>query len=222
MMLTLTGFDNESPIPALNYLCHICDIPLEIGILYYPKKFGQPRYPDIEHILGYAELPVKKALHICGNESCVEFIENEGWPFISWGFDRIQLNADWNTDLYTEFCDKIWRDPIILQINKRNNEVFGGLFPQSAHFLLDGSRGRGDISSRDWEYAPPSFTSIQFLGYAGGICPESLESDLEWLLRKHPHPDHIWVDIESGIRTDNKIDFLKISKILEIFEGMTS
>lgn len=97
-----------------------------------------------------------------------------------------------------------------------------GSLARSAHagdisVLLDASRGKG-IAPDTW--APPLVRAGQPLhtGYAGGISPENIEAVLdatESAVREYGQPDaRYWLDMETGVRTDNQFDLKKVEQVL--------
>lgn len=83
--------------------------------------------------------------------------------------------------------------------------------------LLDASRGKG-IAPDTW--AAPLVRHGQPLhtGYAGGISPANIEAVLdatESAVREHVQPDaRYWLDMETGVRTDNQFDLTKVEQVL--------
>lgn len=84
--------------------------------------------------------------------------------------------------------------------------------------LLDRSKGRG-VAPAVWP--PPVSYSGRALhtGYAGGISPDNIEAVLDATQRaveSSGNPAHpYWLDMESGVRTDNRFDLTKVERVLE-------
>ena len=107
---------------------------------------------------------------------------------------------------------------VILQMNSR--ESLGSFLhymeeptPHVA-YLIDGSGGRG-IDKPIEIYDNPDI----HVGYAGGINPENVGAKLSQLL-EHRSYGSFWIDMESGVRTDDWLDLDKVERVLEICEPM--
>ncbi|CAK0802614.1 unnamed protein product, partial [Prorocentrum cordatum] len=95
---------------------------------------------------------------------------------------------------------------LILQVNDETRELFRLLFegcgegdirPSNLAALLDASCGRG---------VAPEVQSLPVAGahcgYAGGMGPETIDRQLrEIAVVLEGHPDTVWIDMESGVRT---------------------
>jgi phosphoribosylanthranilate isomerase len=85
------------------------------------------------------------------------------------------------------------------------------------HVLFDASRGKG-VLPKEWP-SPWRATGRQCLyGYAGGLGPNNLASALPAIKAaaqrngKTPY----WIDMESGVRTDNAFDFDKVRHVISV------
>lgn len=76
-------------------------------------------------------------------------------------------------------------------------------------FLHDASAGHG-IATERW--LPPIG---EYCGYAGGLRPETLQESLE-LLATATEDTPIWIDMQSGVRTDERLDLDKVRQVLKI------
>lgn len=79
---------------------------------------------------------------------------------------------------------------------------------RSLSILIDGSGGRG--ISKD---IIPLY-GIEKVGYAGGVNPENVASKASALLRDNAVSD-FWIDMESGVRTDDWFDVGKVEAVIE-------
>jgi phosphoribosylanthranilate isomerase len=75
--------------------------------------------------------------------------------------------------------------------------------------LLDASGGRGIDTPIEILK-----TNIK-VGYAGGINPDNVADKLSFLL-EHVNTGEFWIDMESGVRTDDWFDLDKVVKVLGI------
>jgi hypothetical protein len=211
---------------------------VEWGILWYPKKMGSPRYPTKEWIKGFLDNKPEKvnvSLHICGADAenfCYSprgknFDETPLWEYI-YSCGRIQLNFSVKMDRVAvmdilnrrsnyDFMYAVNRyhalNPgryVIIQANKANKILNACLESEpSIEFLFDESRGNGKAIS---EYPEP--IPHKYNGYAGGITPDNVLDILRKISNVVPATDEIWIDMESGVRTDNEFDLNKVNNVL--------
>jgi len=220
--VTMTGADDKNSRAALYELSDLYDL-IEWGILIYPKKTGTPRYPSnyfIEQFMKWKPDFVKTAGHLCG--SAVDYFfagkssENSKYS----PFDRIQLNfrddqsdRDNRIEKINDFQNDFNRR-VIVQLNASNANFILNLKEKMEHYwpmvLFDSSGGKGKLIT---DISPP--LEGYKCGYAGGISPETIDPLLETLTRIIPDNTEIWLDMESGIRTDNKLDVAKIESVME-------
>jgi phosphoribosylanthranilate isomerase len=73
---------------------------------------------------------------------------------------------------------------------------------------VEGGRG---VLPENWQGVVPN----HFTGYAGGLNPDNLEEALI-NINKAVGDNEIWIDTETGVRTDDKLDLEKVVKFLEI------
>ena len=82
--------------------------------------------------------------------------------------------------------------------------------------LLDASGGRGI----DTPVKPLNIPGLK-VGYAGGLNPENVGEKLEYLMENVE--GEFWIDMESGVRTDDRFDIDKCVSVLQtcqkIMEG---
>lgn len=93
------------------------------------------------------------------------------------------------------------------------------LFPSDGNvsWLFDRSGGEGVSATR---YPAPAYPANQQrageYGYAGGINPENVASVLE---RIPNYTRDYWIDMESGVRTDDQFDLAKCRAVCEAVYG---
>lgn len=227
--VTITGADNKTNPKDLIDLS--LKFPfVEWGILVSNSKIGTNRYPSIEWInklcffKQFQNKNMNLSLHICG-EVCQRILKGEidvnlKYPkLISLdSFDRMQLNFNYKNSkidlllMMNSLSDL--KQEIIFQYNKSNKEIIDILVNCKGNskwnFLYDSSGGRG-VVQKEWEKPLNAYT-----GYAGGLNPENLKEELEKIKLLVPNDNKIWIDAESGIRTDNEFDLDKVEKFLSI------
>ncbi len=220
--ITFTGIDENTDISRLVEIQKKYPIA-EFGMLASAKwKENGNRYPDPE-ITSYA-LSGKKlnlSLHLCGklahqvawgdwDEVCDLLHYNH---FI---FNRVQLNISKRDD-NPSYCHcptyppDVKQEIIIQSCGSDKIGLFEETYKQYGNMvstLLDPSGGQGKDSM--WDVVNKGYK----VGYAGGITPENVGDKLDYLLSNVE--GDFWIDMESGVRTDDWFDLDKVEKVLEI------
>lgn len=237
--ITFTGIDHTVSYEDISRF--LMDNPIvEFGVLFHQKD-GRSRYPNKEWRMGlYDHLngisnsnlslePWNLSAHLCG-----DYVD-EFWDsrFISEELDlfkRVQLNVNFSRlSILGQTCliNKVHsgyplrpreNESIITQHNDNNKLLTEFLCQESLkhhHVLFDASGGRGTIIER----FPPNIPN-RYCGFAGGITPENVETIVTNLLTKgeissKDTPTNIWIDMESGVRTDSKFDLDKCRQVVQ-------
>ncbi len=195
--LTFTGIDASTDLARVEYLSSI--YPIEWGVLFSPDRQGQePRYPDIATIDRFRGIDVRKSAHLCGDYSKM-VMKGHPLPVDFTGFERVQINS---------------RKPDAKAIAgfAANNLLLGIMQTRDLEFpedegiaiLFDRSGGFGRPPE-----AWPKHPGGRLVGYAGGISPENIQQVLESVDSSGPY----WLDMESGIRTDDMLDLDKCEAV---------
>jgi hypothetical protein len=230
--VTITGADNKTDIDDLYYISSNYPF-VEWGILWYPKKMGDPRYPTQSWISKFLiEKPagVNTSMHVCGIDAHnfgYRIDESPMWDYYV-NVDRVQLNYPNNEFSLDDVLALLQRGRydfryavnrfhaltpgkyVIIQANEGNKILNACLEKEPAiEFLFDASRGNG---KRITEYPKP--IPQKYNGYAGGIDPKNVMSVLHDLNKIVPEKDEIWIDLETGVRTNNELDLSKVESVL--------
>ena len=222
--ITFTGIDAKTDIKDLMEIQQ--EFPIaEFGVLtsYHWYENGN-RYLDPALVKKMRGQDLHLALHVCGSaahDAAIgewEKIDN----FLSGSLDifkRVQLNISSRKD-NPEYCKiplVIGQELIVQQHDVDDMPIYEATvkkwsespFPHrdTISVLLDASGGRGiDTPLR----VCPSNGKI---GYAGGFNPENVEEKLTFLM-SHVTKGTFWIDMESGVRTDDWFDIDKVYKVL--------
>jgi N-(5'phosphoribosyl)anthranilate (PRA) isomerase len=205
--VTITGADDGVRVQDLVDLSR--EFPfVEWGILYSESRQGTPRYPGYEWRQALAVAPpMRLSLHLCGR-AARELTEGL-WTYVHGPhFQRLQVNG------YTPPAPKLRAAAhahfveVILQV-RSEAELVGAaedarLMPY-ASILFDPSGGRG-IEPFRWPVRP---LGVKF-GYAGGIGPSNVEEVISAIGPVEPY----WIDMESGVRTEDRFDLVKVRDVL--------
>lgn len=217
--ITFTGIDGKTDLGELWDLQ--CKYPyVEWGVLVSQNwRTNGNRYFN-PSMLPALDRGLCLSAHMCG-KIAREFANGNINPFVNWSkgrfdlFTRCQLNISKSNGVPEKFVQtdemRILFDQVILQ-QKGVNDC--GLFMNSKEdervsILLDASGGNGIDTPIEILDANPNL-----VGYAGGINPENVESKLTYLLENVN--GQFWIDMESGVRTDDWFDLDKVKQVLEI------
>lgn len=221
--VTFSGIDDSTDPKWLVEVSHQFKdvIDIEWGILLSPKT-NRPRYPSEEWVESLEKIAARKRLnlsgHLCGSyaKSFAYNDEVESIPIDLSMFDRIQINL-------APFIETVNKELLIKSIKKdfcyivqagtnidKSVDIANFISKHLANtnILFDCSGGRG-ISQETWPEPVQGF----FCGYAGGIGVPNIEQVIEGVTEASGGVS-VWIDMESGIRTNDITDHDKIIQIL--------
>ena len=226
--ITFTGIDAKTNIRDLIEIQR--EFPIaEFGVLtsYHWYENGN-RYLDPLIINDLRGNGLNLALHVCGSaahDAAVgrwDLIDKLVWSNIDL-FHRIQLNISnhKNNPEALERLPKVVEQEVIIQTRDTLNtsiydatiEIFRekDKFGRTFSMLLDASGGQGIDTPLK------VLSSRGKVGYAGGINPDNVAEKLTFLMENEQVGD-FWIDMESGVRTDDWFDLDKVRRVLEICE----
>jgi hypothetical protein len=224
--VTITGADDQTDINEMIAISK--EFPfIEWGILFSKSKSGNtPRYPSESWVIKLLKAGLQHNMnfsaHLCGEfaKDAIEGADMDSDTYLdvippySGRFNRFQLNFNAKyikPDLDT-FQFVYEHKSCILQYNQTNEELCNEIIKKgncNVHFLYDGSGGRG-TSPKSWK---PTIEGY-YTGYAGGLNPDNLMDELNNIYSKLNVDDVVWIDAETGIRTDDVLDMKKVRKFL--------
>lgn len=224
--ITFTGIDAKTDIQDLADIQREFPI-VEWGVLMSKNwKENGPRYfdPNFLYDFKFMELHLNLSCHVCGSYAR-EVINNNWNPLIQLAhhhfdiFRRCQVNIG-TTDPTpkTPFVRPYvtLRELIIQQKSENDLLLFDTIKDRSnMSVLLDASGGCGIDTS-----IKPFFRQGLKVGYAGGMNPENVGDKLYQLLREVE--GDFWIDMESGVRTDDWFDTNKVRRVLAICKEVIS
>ena len=215
--VTFTGIDEFVSIDELVKLKDKYPF-VEFGFLVADGWTGQNkhnRFPSLGMLEKLNGLDLNLALHVCGRlaksaiqtgtlEDVKEFM---GDSFEL--FQRVQLNVVGVKTFKPYFIDTYEKD-VIIQLNydtaasqKMYLELLG---EENIYFLDDKSGGTGKESE------PTAFDG--YTGFAGGISPENVVNKIKQF--EKTDMDDFWIDMESGVRTEDRFNVKKCENICEL------
>ena len=216
--ITFTGIDEKTDIKALIEIQNRYPY-VEFGVLV-SKNWHENgnRYLDPAKLRRLAYAGLNLSCHVCGSYAR-RIIQDIEWSHLldllgdNWDiFDRCQINiAGTKPNERTFFLKtpKFFKEIIIQQKSVDEHPVWDRInWHGYMSMLLDASGGLGiDTPVRIW---PDWFDKV---GYAGGMNPDNVGEKLTYLMENAKHP--FWIDMESGVRTDDWFDLDKVVKVLE-------
>ena len=225
--ITFTGVDEKTDLKALEKIQREYPIA-EFGVLtsYHWFENGN-RYPD-PSLIGSLDKIMNLSLHVCG--AAAHDAATGKWGALDVHlcgqldkFKRIQLNIAGHENNPKHVCLPRYKyqeiivqskDPENLDVYNKTVDVYNS---KQFSALIDASGGRGIDT--------PLRVRLSWgkIGYAGGINPDNVADKLRFLL-KNVIMGEFWIDMESGVRTDDWFDLDKVEDVLKtcqkILNGM--
>ena len=225
--VTITGADDSVNINSLVDLQKKYPF-VEWGILFSLKNTSHDRYPSSDWLGRFFAFIFKEKLnvsaHLCGTfakEFMLGKISHDSIAnTLSHLFPRLQINFNFKTsgefdlEKVVEFLKTKEKNEFIFQYNKSNESVLKDFLTKekdlkNINMLFDSSGGRGTIIKQI------STPLNVYTGYAGGLNPDNI-SDFCKKVVAFPNDSRVWIDTESGVRTNDKFDLTKVEKFLDI------
>ena len=210
--VTFSGIDQQTKVQDLKRLYEKYPF-VEFVFLYsmQANQKGVGRYPNKMILKNYKNAGLPMAVHLCG-QIAHDLVKNGDWNVVYKDlkgymdlFDRIQLNIP-KTKRFSRELTFPEDKQIIIQLHEGTEDLFNCYrhLPNVVGFQ-DASGGRG-IAETEW-----MLPETEPFGYAGGINPENVVSVVEDLTIICDYD--FWIDMETGIRTDDKFDVNKCEEI---------
>lgn len=209
--ITFTGIDDHTCTAGMFALAQ--RYPIEWGVLFSRDRQGiDPRYPGGEAQSRFLWcLPaLRMSAHLCGEHSRNIMDGLPIKPPVDFGFfQRIQVNYhDPIPARIIEFRSGWGRMRCIAQTR---TEALAFPRDTSVDWLCDSSGGRG-IAPTSWPLHPGG---DRLVGYAGGLNADNVGEALHRINSAGP----FWIDMESGVRTDNRFDLRLCDRVCQAVYG---
>jgi len=201
--LTFTGIDDNTDLDRVAELS--AQYPIEWGFLFSPSQQGkEPRYPAVATLEKFRRIDASKSAHLCGGYS-KSVMKGELLNIDLTGFSRVQVNSR-NPDPAAIYRFSSERGIIAIMQNRDLT------FPddEGVAVLFDCSGGFGKLPEQ-W----PKHPGGRLVGYAGGISPDNIEEVIASVDSSGPY----WLDMETGIRTDDLLDLDKCEAVARAVYG---
>lgn len=223
--ITFTGIGVETDLKVLKEIQD--EYPLvEWGVLLSKNwQENGPRFFDPSQLNTLRWQGLNLSCHLCG--SAARAIVSENWEpafEVTRGmfglFQRCQVNISMEqpNDKTQYMRPPIDLSELIIQQKSAGAmNIFNAIKNRTKmSVLLDASGGRGI----DTPVKPLNIPGLK-VGYAGGLNPDNVGEKLEYLLENVE--GEFWIDMESGVRTDDRFDIDKCVSVLQtcqkIMEG---
>ena len=215
--ITFTGIDGKTDLDALWELQQQYPIA-EFGVLVSKNwRDNGNRYFNPSYLCALEGRGLNLSAHLCGSIARAA-VHGDFKPFRDWArsspliFNRCQLNiatSKENPESFELCGGALWFNEIILQ--QRSVEDCGLYLKSNTNehitMLLDASGGEGIDTSI------VAFKGKK-IGYAGGINADNVAEKLTFLM-ENEMVESFWIDMESGVRTNDWFDIDKVVKVLE-------
>lgn len=202
--ITFTGLDEKTDLYRCTELA--VQYPIEWGVLF-GGRLGKNRYPAFGVVETARLHGLVMSMHLCGPLAARA---NQGYeiPHIEY-FDRIQVNrraGEYDLDTLRSLASRIGRQIIV----QHRASTFDRMPSKNIVPLQDTSGGRGKLPFYWAEPAHPD----QFVGYAGGLNPDNVADAV-----RHMPAANFWIDMETGVRTDDWLDLDKCEAVCRAVYG---
>ena len=212
LRLTFTGIDEWTDLAELPVLA---DIDAEYAVLAGTSTGRHPRFPRTEFIRDIAEAcreaGTRSAIHLCGVLARrANAGEHDEIAALCRGFGRVQVNSPAPGDYAQENLERL-HDLLAVPVIVQHREPFGASEPFAGpvvSYLFDRSGGRGIVGLDNWSAPWPKISC----GYAGGLNAENITAAATLV---QSFDENVWLDMESGIRTGDRLDVEKIRAVAE-------
>lgn len=217
--VTISGADDEVPYPELLALSR--EFPfVEWGLLMSENRAGTARYPSRRWLLGlgntaatalhHGTIRMNLSAHFCGDVARAALAGRlHPFPVIE-RVQRIQVNGyEPPSPGVVKFARRMPSYEVILQARDERSVslAVADIDEMSdASVLFDPSGGTGTEADR-WPVPPAGI----HMGFAGGITPKNVDLMLGEIVCGRPY----WIDMESGVRTEDHFDLTKVRAVLE-------
>ena len=227
--ITITGIDQWTDLDKLPEIASsVPGVEIEWAVLYGTPNGYEPRFPGdktVEALAAIAEkASLRTAIHLCGRYARAA---NTG-QYTTIGddlittcgrFDRIQVNLGSYVYRAIEKLGDWTGRPIIVQ----ERGLFTDAPPsRDLSYLYDRSGGRGLETIDNWR---KGWRGVR-CGYAGAAAVEQVQKLYRSARRpKAGAPDDstngpfeakgLWIDMESGVRTNDQLDLEKVRTVME-------
>lgn len=208
--VAFTGVDDPALITGMQRLS--ARYPIEWGILVDDAQTEKTLFPaEAERAAMLASSGLRWAAHVCGEQARLIANDPDTATVALTGFQRVQVNHSFSGSSSTHVANAVRFGRLrgIRTLLQCSTE-----FPDDSRldWLFDVSFGTG-VKPSSWPRLPHSGP---FCGYSGGIGPANAAAIVAAI--DAPPERLFWIDMESGVRTDGRLDIAKCEAVCrEVF-----
>jgi hypothetical protein len=227
--VTFTGADDRTNPADLAALSR--EYPfVEWAVMFSGSRTGrESRFPSLGQLERIGDLNANLAVHL-NDRLARDAASGDGYPveavlqFVR-GARRVQINlfreVDHYPDLFRHLRDERRAPEVefIVQVYGFDSPVATAARHVSGTgrvtFLHDVSGGRGVVG----RFEPP--VNDDYVGFAGGIHAGNVEEKLQEIAALG-HANPFWIDMETGVRTEDRFDLDKVERVLRLVRPFIS
>ena len=214
--ITFTGVDEETKLPSLMARA---GVGIEFAVLVGSRTGRAPRYPCRPFVFRFrdfcAEHGINSAIHLCGSYARGLLSNEIAVLDLCRGFGRVQFNAREGEYQYAQLRERSQRLGIAIIVQHRMGFDPGTLPCRDLEYLADRSGGRGISDLGLWSAPRGEWLAVR-CGYAGGIGPCNIVQAMDKVCSFGTGMSRgSWIDMESGVRTNDLFDLEKVDQVLE-------
>ena len=204
--ITFTGVDDSEIVADLQALS--ARYPIEWGVLIDPAQEDLLLFPTLEERRQVQAAGLRLSAHVCGAPAAAIAAGVRPGDLNLAGFSRLQINHSRHGSSEEQIanCHRF-----AIDMGMRPALQCQGAFPDEprADWLYDVSFGLGERPT-EWPALGPASV---FCGYSGGISPETVSSTLAALPLTEADTGKFWLDMESGVRKEGRLDLGKCEAV---------
>lgn len=209
LFITFTGVDARTNVENMRWISD--RYPVEWGILFSRSRQGvENRYPALDTAMRVMESGLRIASHICGEmaREIMGYAAGDPCRFPMHRARRVQINHPHPSVPAAQRFGQMEGKRCILQCR-------GAVFPpeHDVDWLYDVSGGNG-LRPGVWPAHPG-----RLVGYAGGINADNVLDTIKSINGLMGRCGPYWIDMESGVRTDDWFDLVKVREVCALVYG---
>lgn len=209
--IAFTGVDDPGLLPGMQALS--ARYPIEWGMLIDDAQTDKALFPNRAERTAMLACPTLRwAAHVCGEQARRIANAPDTATVAIAGFQRVQVNHSFSGSSSVQIDNTVrFGRARGVRTLLQCSDAFPG--DNRLDWLFDVSFGTGVKPGR-WPLLPESGP---FCGYSGGIGPDNAAAVVAAI--DAPAGSQFWIDMESGVRTDDRFDLAKCEAVCRAVFG---